>query len=217
MSNPSVSSSAESLGNPRFVLPPGTGQIKKAETSSAAEVELIEILARTKIAHCYQCGKCTAGCPVAEQMEMGPTKLIRFMQIGSVDKALRSNSIWQCVSCLTCSSRCPKEVDCAALMDALRELSLQQGKVSPQAQQIVTFQRAFLDNIRRNGRLNEFDLIARFKSEVAIGTRQLSFLFKDASLALQLRKRKKLHFGKKSSADLDVVARIFARCVEDES
>jgi heterodisulfide reductase subunit C len=107
-------------------------------------------------------------------------------------------------------------VDCAAIMDALREVSLLQDKVNPQAQQIVTFQRAFLDNIRRNGRLNELDLIARFKSTVALRTREFSFLFKDASLAPQLRRLKKLHLSQPRSKDLSVVDRIFARCTEIE-
>jgi heterodisulfide reductase subunit C len=147
-------------------------------------------------------------------MEWKPNQIIRLLQVGQIDQALRSNAIWQCISCLTCASRCPQEVDLAALMDALREMSLKEGKASPQAQKIIAFQKAFLANIRRNGRLNELELIARFKSAVLFGSRQISFLFKDASLAPQLMKRKKLHLAPERAADREVLDRIFARCME---
>ena len=172
----------------------------------------IESLAGSKIANCYQCGKCTAGCPVASRMDPVPNQLIRLLQLGRDDLVLTSPSIWACVSCLTCSARCPKQVDCAAVLDALREFSLREGKVSPEAQTVVAFQQAFLDNIKRNGRLNELELIARFKLAVLSHTRQLAFLFKDAGLAPQLMSRKKLHLASERARDCAVVGRIYARC-----
>jgi heterodisulfide reductase subunit C len=186
----------------------------QGQESGGSRLEQLESLAGTKIANCYECGKCTAGCPAADRMEWKPNQVIRMLQLNQIDKALQSNSIWQCISCLTCASRCPQDVDLAALMDALREMSLKEGKTCPQAQQIVAFQKAFLDNIRHNGRLNELELIARFKSAVLIGSRQISFLFKDALLAPQLMKRKKLHLSPERAADREVLDRIFARCTE---
>jgi heterodisulfide reductase subunit C2 len=182
------------------------------QSDAVTQSARIESLAGTKIANCYQCGKCTAGCPVASRMDLVPNQLIRLLQLGRDDVALSSPSIWACVSCLTCSARCPKQVDCAAVLDALREFSLREGKVSAEAQTVLAFQRAFLDNIKRNGRLNELDLIARFKLEVALHGRQFSFLFKDAGLAPQLRSRKKLHFSSERARDCDLVGRIYARC-----
>jgi heterodisulfide reductase subunit C len=173
----------------------------------------IQSLAGSNVANCYQCGKCTAGCPVASRMDLVPNQLIRLLQLGRDDLALTSPSIWACVSCLTCSARCPKQVDCAAVLDALREFALREGKVSPEAQTVVAFQRAFLDNIRRNGRLNELELIARFKFDVLLRTRQLSFLFKDAGLAPQLRSRKKLHLTSERAGDGGIVGRIYAGCM----
>lgn len=178
----------------------------------SAESYPIEILAHTQLANCYQCGKCTAGCPVAARMDLAPNQLIRTVQLGQAATALRSQSIWECVSCQTCSTRCPKEVDCAAVMDALREISLAEGMVAPSQQPIVAFQQAFLDNIRRNGRLAELELIAQFKTAVFFRTGRLAFLFKDASLAPQLGKRKKLHFLPGKVRDRKVVERIFAKC-----
>ncbi len=172
----------------------------------------VESLAHTHLAECYQCGKCTAGCPVAARMDIVPNQLVRLLQLDQTDTALRSQGIWDCVSCQTCSSRCPKEVDCAAVMDALREMALSAHVVPAQKRPVVAFQEAFLANIRRNGRLHELELIARFKGDVFVRTGRVGFLFKDAGLAPQLGKRKKLHFSSDRAHDRAVVERIFARC-----
>jgi hypothetical protein len=77
------------------------------------------------------------------------------------------------------------------------------------------FQKAFLSNIRRNGRLNELELIGVFKFSTFLHGRSLSFLLKDATLAPQLMKRKKFHLVGEKAHDRAVVARIFARCMDD--
>lgn len=76
---------------------------------------------------CYQCGKCTAGCPLAAAMDLMPNQILRLIQVGDYEQALRSRTIWQCASCLTCAARCPKEVDPARVMEALRTLLLRRG------------------------------------------------------------------------------------------
>jgi heterodisulfide reductase subunit C len=144
-------------------------------------------------------------------MDLPPTRLLRLLQLGMIDTALRAESIWQCVSCQTCSTRCPKSVDCAGVMDALRQAAFEQGDATPAQQRVMLFQKAFLDNIRRNGRLNEVELIVRFKGEVFFRDRSLPFLFSDAGLAPQLQKRGKLHLTGEKVRDRAVVARIFER------
>jgi heterodisulfide reductase subunit C len=178
----------------------------------SAEAYPVESLAHTQLVNCYQCGKCTAGCPVSARMDLVPNQLIRLVQLGHTDTALRSQAIWECVSCQTCSTRCPKDVDCAGVLDALREISLAEGMVAPSQQTVVSFQKAFLDNIRRNGRLAELELIAQFKAAVFFRTGRPAFLFKDAGLAPELGKRKKLHFIPGKARDRKVVERIFAKC-----
>jgi heterodisulfide reductase subunit C len=144
-------------------------------------------------------------------MDSPPTKIMRLLQLGRWDAAMKSRSIWQCVSCQTCSTRCPKSVDCAGVMDALRQLSFELGEASPEQRSVVVFQRAFLENIRRFGRLNEIDLIARFKGEVFLKGRSVPFLLRDAGLAGQLHKRRKLHILGEKVRDRGVVERIFER------
>jgi len=147
--------------------------VMETTASSLPGVAAVESLSHTQIAQCYQCGKCTAGCPMAEHMDTPPTRLIRLLQLGDVERALSSDSIWQCVSCQTCATRCPKSVDCASILDALRQLAFERGTVSPEQRRTVIFQKAFLANIRRHGRLNEIELIALFKGEVFLRDRAL--------------------------------------------
>jgi heterodisulfide reductase subunit C len=176
--------------------------------------DLIEALAHTHLADCYQCGKCTAGCPMAAAMDVMPNQLVRTLQFGQALEAMKSNAIWACVSCQTCSTRCPKSVDCAGIMDGLRELSLERGAASPAQRRVLAFQQAFLDNIRRNGRVGDIELIAEFKLRALRHEPSLRFLFKDSLLAPALQHRRKLHLRGEKVKDRDVVRRIFERCTD---
>ncbi len=175
---------------------------------------LTKILAPTHWTDCYQCGKCTAGCPVASAVDMAPNQVVRALQLGNFEIAMTSDAIWACVSCQTCSTRCPQSVDCAGIMDALREVSLRHALASPAQKTVVAFQQAFLSNIRRNGRLDEIELIAEFKLRALPAERSLRFLFKDASLAPQLHIRSKLHLRGENVKDRAIVRRIFERCAD---
>lgn len=169
-------------------------------------------LAHAHVEDCYQCGKCSAGCPQAERMDVLPNRLIRLVQMGLSERAMRADSIWLCVSCLTCSTRCPKSVDCAGVIDALREKSAEKNLASPASQRTLIFQQAFLQNIRRNGRLNELELIMAFKTRGFLKELSIPFLFKDAMLGPQLMKRGKFHLTGEKAKDRGLVERIFERC-----
>ncbi len=162
--------------------------------------------------NCYQCGKCSAGCPMAEQMDLLPNQLIRLVQLGRLDRAMRSEAIWKCVSCMTCSTRCPKSVDCAGVMDYLRQAAVERGEASEARRRTVLFQQAFLDNIRRNGRLCELELIGEFKTRAFLKDGSIPQLMKDAFLAPKLAVRRKFHLLGERVKDRGVVRRIFEKC-----
>jgi len=161
---------------------------------------------------CYQCGKCSAGCPVAERMDVLPHQLLRLVQLGKIDKAMRSAAIWECVSCLTCSTRCPKSVDCAGMIDALRQRAVAEDAVAPAHRRTVLFQKVFLENIRRNGRLAELELIGAFKTGAFLADLSVPMLLKDAWLAPKLMRRGKFHLRGERVRDRKIVERIFQRC-----
>ena len=73
-----------------------------------------------------------------------PTSSFGWCNAARSRKRPHSEAIWQCVSCLTCTTRCPKSVDCAAVMDALRQLAVEKDLVAPAMQRTVLFQQAFL-------------------------------------------------------------------------
>jgi len=90
-------------------------------------VRRIEEISGQDLLACYQCGACSAGCPVAFAMDMLPSQVIRLVQLGQVEEALDSETIWFCAACQTCYARCPKGVDLSRIMEALREIALQRG------------------------------------------------------------------------------------------
>lgn len=92
-------------------------------------------MSRQNLRLCYQCGKCSAGCPIADSMDVPPHKVIRLLQLGEVEEAMRSKTIWACAACFTCATRCPKGVDLSKIMEALRSLLLRKGtyRLRPEA------------------------------------------------------------------------------------
>lgn len=89
-------------------------------------VRRIEEISGQNLFACYQCGACSAGCPVAFAMDVLPSQVIRLVQLGQVEEALNSETIWFCAACQTCYARCPKGVDLSRIMEALREIALQE-------------------------------------------------------------------------------------------
>ena len=76
---------------------------------------------------CYQCGKCSAGCPSVKLMDLMPNQVIRYLQIGKPDKVLQCKTIWICASCYTCSVRCPRGIDLTRVMEAIRLIQLRKN------------------------------------------------------------------------------------------
>ena len=131
----------------------------RPDPTFAAQVQEIS---SQKIAHCYQCGECTAGCPTAFAMDIKPNQVSRMVQMGLADDVLSSSAIWLCAGCETCATRCPKKVDLCRIMDSLRQIATQRGVKSPEAD-IQKFHETFLAAIKKTGRLHEAGMIAALK------------------------------------------------------
>ncbi len=118
-------------------------------------------------AHCYQCGKCSAGCPLAEEMDITSSTVMRMLQTEDTrmdEEILRSQAIWLCASCEMCISRCPMEIDIPKIMDYLRQQSIALNRQNKSAEQdIISFHRSFLDMIKMTGRSYEIGMIADYK------------------------------------------------------
>jgi len=140
-----------------------------------------------KVSHCYQCGKCSAGCPIAFQMDYLPNQIIRMVQLGMEEQVLSSKTIWLCSSCLTCTSRCPREIDIAEIMDYLRRCAYKKRIIPLEETEIPLFNKIFLRNIELFGRLYEMGLIGMFN--LLSGE-----FFKDMTLAPKMLLKHKISF-----------------------
>ena len=87
-------------------------------------VAKVQELSGQNLLACYQCGKCSAGCPAVSQMDILPNQIIRYAQLGLKDELLQSKSIWICASCMTCNARCPKGINIAEVIEAIRQILL---------------------------------------------------------------------------------------------
>lgn len=87
-------------------------------------VDKVQELSGQNLLACYQCGKCSAGCPAVMDMDILPNQIIRFAQLGLKEELLASKAIWICASCLTCNARCPKGINIAEVIEALRQILL---------------------------------------------------------------------------------------------
>jgi heterodisulfide reductase subunit C2 len=104
--------------------------------------------------NCFQCQKCSAGCPVNFAMDILPNQIFRHIQYGHRQKVLSSKTIWLCASCHACSVRCPNNIDITRIMDTLRNMSCQSGVV-PGEMDISSFHKFFLSLIKFLGRTYE--------------------------------------------------------------
>jgi heterodisulfide reductase subunit C len=111
---------------------------------------------------CYQCLKCTVGCPTAPYMDIRPNSLLRMVQLGRREEVLGSRAIWLCVSCETCGTRCPNRIDIGVMMDTLREMSIE-GGIPAREKNILLLHEAFVRSIRRGGRVHEATMLMEYK------------------------------------------------------
>lgn len=134
---------------------------------------------------CYQCKRCTSGCPVAPYTEMHPATIMRAVQLGQRDMILDDKFLWLCTGCETCTTRCPQGIDVAAVIDELKIIGRSEDRIPADAP-FANMVRLNLDSIRRWGRLFEVELLMRDKM-----TRPSS-LFDDVGMGLKMLRKGKL-------------------------
>ena len=69
---------------------------------------------------CMKCGKCSGTCPAYDEMEYHPHQFVAMVENGDIDALMQSDSIWNCLSCFACAERCPRGVEPAKLIEAVR-------------------------------------------------------------------------------------------------
>ncbi len=147
----------------------------------------VESLNHENISTCYQCQKCSSGCPMDFAMDIHPHQVMHNIQLGIIEEVIKSDTIWVCASCETCTTRCPNEIDIAHVMDTLRQLSIKRG-VKPSHKQAPIFHRAFLANVKRLGRMHELSMAIDF----TVRSAGFKGLVKQAKLGIDMIRKGKM-------------------------
>jgi len=141
--------------------------------------DVVAAVGGVDVSYCYQCGKCATGCPVAYEMDLVPTQLMHAIQLGLVDVVYNSKTMWLCASCLTCTTRCPQDIDIAETMNTVKILMYRQGK-QPRIPDVLKFSKSFVENLNWFGRLYELGMIGmlklrtgKFTDDMALGIKML--------------------------------------------
>ncbi len=87
-------------------------------------MDKVEELSGQSLNSCIRCGTCAAGCPFVEDMEILPERVFKYITLGEFEKVLEHNTMWICAACYTCSVRCPRDIDIAKIMEAVRQVIL---------------------------------------------------------------------------------------------
>lgn len=172
-------------------------------------IEEIERRSGQKISHCYQCGRCTSTCTGAIAFDYPPHRFIRLLQLGMVEEALKSRTAHICYDCMTCSLRCPMNIDVANVIETVRNIA-DEMDINSREKNLSLFHRIFLKNVRRHGRLHEGSLLALFNLRTARP-------FNELSIALMVLRKKKVHIRPQRIKRIREVRRIFREVSDKRS
>lgn len=186
------------------------GKLKEFDIPSDSVSEfsdLVKELHDVDVNLCYQCRKCTSGCPLTDFMDYTPTQIIHAVRLGLKDLVLNSNTFWYCIACGTCSTRCPLETSLLKVMDALSNIALKEG-IKPKAPDIAKFYQIGLANISSFGRMYDLGVAGMLKL-------QTGNLTQDLATGLKMLRKGKLGLLP-SFQNTATMKRIFKRVKERE-
>lgn len=134
---------------------------------------------------CYQCVKCTSGCPVGQFFDWQPNQIMRAVQLGQEDIALEAQTPWLCAACQTCTTRCPQGLDINAIMEFLTREAVARGH-EPPVPEVNVFSQAFMREVRLWGRSYEPGVMAEMKLRVR------GHLLDDLDMYTEMLKKRKV-------------------------
>lgn len=114
-------------------------------------------------------------------MDIHPSQVVRYVQLGLRDALLKSKTIWICASCKSCVARCPNGIDIAAVNDCLKQMS-SPGSINSQSKSVQIFHQAFLDSVAKHGRVHELGMMIGYKLKTGTYTQ-------DAPLGMAMFKK----------------------------
>ncbi len=151
---------------------------------------------------CYQCRRCAAGCTVGDETgAFTPNLLIRAIVLGDVKTALNNPLVWKCVSCYTCGTRCPNDIQTARITETLKQMA-KEAKLPPLSPKVADFHDAFVASGVRWGRVNEMEFVGAYEMKSSLRSawkRDFEAIFEElkaqGKLGFALFRRRRMHMG----------------------
>lgn len=181
----------------------GEIRLNAVTASDMKTIKRMETQCNSSLCDCIQCGKCTAGCPMAEFMDLAPRQVIRHLQLGLLDPVLQARSPWLCASCQVCSARCPNSVKIFELMEAVQQEAASRGIAPVRTANLFT--RGFMMPVYWFGRSHEMLMTAFYNLSSGRLLQNFSYLPK----MIRGRKLKIFHQGVR---DKKAVRKIINNC-----
>lgn len=177
--------------------------IRVSETIAAGAATVAEIERRSgeRVSACYQCGRCTSTCTGTFAFDYPPHRIMRLLQLGQIDEVLASRTAQLCFDCMSCSSRCPMEIDVATVIETAKMIADERGIEGPE-KGVTLFRQAFLQNVQRHGRLHE----ARLLTWINLRSGKP---FNDLALVPMTLRKKKVHIVPPKIKNRHEIHRIF--------
>ena len=152
---------------------------------------------------CLHCKTCANGCPFVEGMDYAPHAVIRLVQLGLEEEALKCSTIWVCVGCNTCSSACPMAIDIPAVMDSLRHKAIEKG-IKIAEPDVLNFHIEVLKTVKKYGRTHKLEIMMRYK------LKKLDLL-SDMGMGIKMLKKRKLDLTPSKILDKKAIEKIFKK------
>ena len=92
-------------------------------TTEKKQAELVREISGVNPLKCMKCGKCSATCPAFGEMDIKPHQFVSYVANGNIEALAESKSLYKCLSCFACIERCPRDVQPAKIIDAIKQLS----------------------------------------------------------------------------------------------
>ncbi|HPO12838.1 MAG TPA: 4Fe-4S dicluster domain-containing protein [Candidatus Hydrogenedentes bacterium] len=178
------------------------------EWTDNALLREVERRSGASVSACFQCHKCSSGCPIAPDMDLLSSQIMRLIHLGEKETVLESEAIWACASCEACTARCPMGIDIAAVMDTLRMMAVER-KAALGDRRTSSFNKAFLSSVRWHGRVFELGMMTLYK----LISRDL---FSDVDKVPRMLAKHKLTFLPHFSRSTKEVRLVFNRAEEEE-
>ncbi len=174
----------------------------KPESANAFAREVMERSGQNVFA-CYQCRRCAAGCPVAEETGfITPDRLVRMVVLGDKGAALENDLVWRCVSCYTCGTRCPNDIMTGRITETLKKMAKEEHREILRPR-VAHFHDSFMGSALRWGRVNELEMMGfyemkNFFSDVKRGAYKAivdELISQAKNFGLPMLKAKRMHVG----------------------